>query len=85
MLDIDSKTDGVVIQGLDLIDIISIVDKKKRKYLALMLQDIEDVLQVNSSEFKSIRKIVLDNVNSYTRSLIRALLGDIEVERYHRN
>ena len=81
MLDNDRK-DGVVIQGLDLIDIISIVDKKKRKYLALMLQDLEGVLGADSEEFKSVRKIVLDNVNSYTRSLIRALLGDIEIERY---
>ena len=78
----NDRKDGVVIQGLDLIDIISIVDKKKRKYLALMLQDLEGVLGADSEEFKNVRKIVLDNVNSYTRSLVRALLGDVEIERY---
>ncbi len=82
MLNENDKRDGVVIQGLDLIDIISIVDKKKRKYLALILQDLEGILGVNSEEFKKVRKVILDNVNSYTRSLVRALLGDVEIERY---
>ncbi len=81
--EVDNR-EGVVIQGLDLIDIISIVDKKKRKYLALMLQDVEEVLKPTSPEFKIVRKIILDNVNSYTRSMIRSLLGDIEIERYSR-
>lgn len=84
MYDEVSSREGVVIQGLDLIDIISIVDKKKRKYLALMLQDVEEVLKPTSPEFKIVRKIILDNVNSYTRSLVRSLLGDIEIERYSR-
>lgn len=84
MINENDNREGVVIQGLDLIDIISIVDKKKRKYLALMLQDVEEVLKPTSPEFKIVRKIILDNVNSYTRSLVRSLLGDIEIERYSR-
>ena len=70
--------DNFVLHGLDLMDIVSYVDTKNKRYLAMVLQDVEDVLGKGHPDFPVIRKSVLDGFNSYTRSLIRALFGEIE-------
>ena len=69
--------DGVIIRGLDLLDILGLISDKNKKYQAIILSDIELVLGKDSKEFKQIRKIVLDGVNDYTRSAVRILFGDI--------
>ncbi len=66
---------GEIIQGLDVLDIINIVGKKNKKYQAIILQDIEEILDKDSDEYKIIRKIILDSYNSYTRSVLRAIFG----------
>lgn len=62
-----------IIQELDLIDIVGLIDKKKRKFQAIMLQEIEEVLNPESEEFAKVRKSVLDWSNNYTRSIMRAI------------
>lgn len=74
--------DTVVIQGLDIIDVINLVDKKKNKFAAIALQDIEE-LGVDEEVFKILRKIFLDTLNEFTRSTLRALLGEVEIPPYH--
>lgn len=69
---------GVTIEGLDLIDVLDQLDKKKNKFIAIMLNDIELMYPKNSDEYKQIRKIVLDGMNDYTRSLMRVFFGDVE-------
>lgn len=64
-----------IIEGLDVLDIVRLIDKKSRAYQAIMLQDIELIVSKNSPEFSRIRKIVLDNTNEYTRSILRAVFG----------
>jgi len=76
------KREGIVIQGLDLVDIMRVVDKKKNKFIALTLQGLEE-LTLKPEEYKVIRKLVLDGFGDYTRSMMRALLGDIEVPPYN--
>lgn len=71
-------TDGVIIQGLDLKDIIGFIEKKNKKFQAITLSEYEEVLDRNSPEFKAIRKITLDGYNNYTRSVIRAIFGEVE-------
>jgi len=71
-------TEGVIIQGLDLQDIIDFIDKKNKKFQAITLTEYEEILDKNSPEFKAIRKITLDGYNNYTRSVVRAIFGDIE-------
>lgn len=78
----DNERDGTIIQGLDILDIIKIADKKKNKFLVLTLQEIEGV-GVDSEDFKMIRKFVLDGFGEFTRSLMRALLGDFEDTKYY--
>jgi len=74
--------EGVVITGLDVIDIMRVADKKKNKFIALTLQAIEE-LGLEKEEFEIIRKLVLDGFGDYSRSLMRALLGDIEIPPYN--
>jgi hypothetical protein len=64
-----------VIQGLDILDIVGVVSKKNKKYQAMLLQDIEETVGVGFPEYPKIRKAVLDNFNSYTRSILRAIFG----------
>ena len=69
---------GVVVQGLDLVDIITFISKKNKKFHAILLTELEEILDKNSPEFKAIRKLVLDGFNNYTRSVVRAIFGDVE-------
>lgn len=68
----------VVIEGLDLVDVMTQIDKKKKKFIAIMLSELEDVYDKDSEQFLFIRKIILDGVNDYTRSFMRIFFGDIE-------
>ena len=71
-------TKGVVVQGLDLIDIITFITKKNKKFQAIHLTELEEILDKNSPEFKAARKLTLDGYNNYTRSIVRAIFGDVE-------
>ena len=73
-------SEGVLIQGLDLKDIIGFIEKKNKKFQAITLSEFEEVMDRNSAEFKAIRKITLDNYNNYTRSVVRAIFGEVEPE-----
>ena len=70
--------EGTLIQGLDLQDIVGFIERKNKKFQAIHLSETEEVLDKNSPEFKAIRKITLDGYNNYTRSVIRAIFGDVE-------
>ena len=60
---------------------VSRIRKKKNRYLAAMLTELESVLppEEYSKEYGMVRKVVLDYFNDYYRDIIRTLLG-IEVE-----
>ena len=72
---------SVVIEGLDLLDVIAVIDKKKSKFVALTLQEIE-TLGLREEEYKRIRKFVLDGFGDFTKSALRFLLCDVEVPPY---
>lgn len=67
---------GKVIQGLDVIDIITIVGKKNRKYQAVLLGEIEQIISKDTEEYQKVRKSILDSFNGYTRSVLRLVFGD---------
>lgn len=73
---------NVTIEGLDLLDLVNEIDKKDRRFKAICLQALEESMVLNDEEFKLVRKIVLDSISSYTRSLIRFLFGEIEIDIY---
>lgn len=68
----------VRIDGLDIIDVIKFINRKRDKFIAIGLAELEDVMDNNSNEYKFVRKIFLDGFNDYTRSIMRAFFGDVE-------
>ena len=66
------------VQEVDIVEVIRSVGKKNKKLQAKLLQEIEKHIDKNSGDFESLRKCILDEVNSYTRSVIRDIFGDIE-------
>lgn len=67
------------IAGLDLEDIMSAITRRQKRYLALLLKDIEIELGRSSEEYVNVRKLILDHFNDYTRSIFRIIFGE-EVE-----
>jgi phage-related protein len=70
--------------GLDKFEIMELITKKKQRYLALELNDVEEAMQNCSKEdFELVRKIILDVTNDLTRSIARIIFGeDIEGLNY---
>lgn len=71
-------THSNAVQEVDIIDVIKSVGKRNKKLQAKLLQEIEIYVDKDSSEFDELRKYILDEVNGYTRSIIRDIFGDIE-------
>lgn len=69
----------IEVNGLDMIDVLSAIKRRQGRYLALLLKDLEEILDTDSDEYKLTRKLVLDHFNDYTRSIFRILIGD-EIE-----
>jgi hypothetical protein len=68
----------VTIDGLDVIDVVKYITKKRNKFIAMMLAELEESMEPESNEYKFVRKIILDGMNDYTRSTMRTLFGDVE-------
>ena len=51
----NEQKQGVVVQGLDLLDITTYIDKKNKKFQAILLTEIEEIIDRDSPEFKAIR------------------------------
>ncbi len=71
-----SKETGVIIEGLNVLEIVKFLGDKNKKYLAITLNNIEDVLDANSEGYKLIRKEVLDGFNEFSRAIVDVLFGD---------
>ena len=72
------QSQSKVVQEVDILSIIRDVGKKNKKLQAKILQEIEKSVDKNSDEFDELRKFVLDEINGYTRSIMRDIFGDIE-------
>lgn len=68
----------VVIDGFNMFDIITLIQKKNKRYIANALDEAEQVLDKDSEAFLKMRKILLDTMNDYTRSVFVTLFGNIE-------
>ncbi len=62
-----------------MLDRIQLLRRKKDKYIASMMDELEQVLPPDSREFVFVRKIVLDHFNDYHRTVYKIML-DVEVE-----
>ena len=63
--------------GLPEIEIIKLINKRKKRYCAIALNDLEELIG-QGEQFKEIRKIVLDNMNGFTRSVFTVIGIDVE-------
>lgn len=64
-------------QGLTELEIVKLINKRKKRYCAIALNDLEE--EINDPElFKKARKIILDNMNGFTRSVFTVV--GIQVE-----
>lgn len=68
----------VIIDGLNMFDVINLISRKNRRYMANALDELEEILGKDSEQFVKARKIVLDTMNDYTRSVFVTLFGNIE-------
>ena len=68
---------GKEFQGLSELEIVKLINKKKSRYCAMALNDLEEEIS-NADEYKKARKIFLDNMNSFTRSLFTVIGIDVE-------
>ena len=63
--------------GLSEMEIVRLIQKKKKRYCAIALGEIEEEVD-NPEVFKRVRKIVLDNMNGFTRSMFTVVGIEIE-------
>ena len=67
-----------VIQDVDILEVIKSIAKRNKRTQARLLQEAEKVMNKNTSEYQEYRKFLLDELNSYTRFIVKELFGDIE-------
>lgn len=65
------------LEGLPEIEIVRLINKRKKRYCALALNDLEEEIGKNEN-FPRVRKIFLDNMNGFTRSIFTVIGIDVE-------
>lgn len=66
-----------VFQEVDLFTVLGEIGSRNKVLNAKTLQELEKYIK-NKDDFDKIRKFILDEQNSYTRSIVRLIFGDIE-------
>jgi len=64
-------------KGLTELEIVKLINKRKKRYCAIALNDLEEEIK-DQELFKKVRKIVLDNMNSFTRSVFTVVGINVE-------
>ncbi len=65
-------------EGLGELEIIRLLNKKKKRYSAIFLAELEELLEKDSEQFKKIRKLFLDTINDYTRGTFTVFGLEVE-------
>jgi hypothetical protein len=73
----------IAINDLDIISVINLAERRQRRYLAILLNDVEEVMKnpklSEDEKYKHLRKAILDNVNELKRAWLRDVFsGDVE-------
>lgn len=66
------------IQELDTMDLVRGIGRKNKKMQAILLQQLEKIVDKDSEEYEEFRKVILDESNNYARAIVRLIFGDIE-------
>jgi hypothetical protein len=64
-----------VFSQFNFVDVIRLVEKRKKVHQRIMLEGLEQVLDRDSVAFKEIRKLILDHTNDFSRTILKELLG----------
>lgn len=64
-------------EGLTELEIVKLINKRKKRYCAIALNDLEEEI-TDQDLFKKVRKVVLDNMNSFTRSVFTVVGINVE-------
>ncbi len=64
-------------EGLTELEIVKLINKRKKRYCAIALNDLEEEI-TDQDLFKRVRKVVLDNMNSFTRSIFTVVGINVE-------
>lgn len=65
------------LEGIPEVEIVKLINKRKKRYCAIALNDLEEEIGKNE-DFTKIRKIFLDNMNGFTRSVFTVIGIDVE-------
>ncbi len=68
---------GKEFEGLTELEIVKLINKKKKRYCAIALNDLEEEV-TDEAQFKRVRKILLDTMNGYTRSMFTVFNINVE-------
>jgi hypothetical protein len=72
-----------VFQEVDVLELLGEIGSKNKVLNAKVLQELEKYVK-DGDEFMQLRKFILDEQNSYTRSIVRLIFGDIEFMQFSR-
>ena len=72
-----------VFQEVDVFDLLKEIGIRNKTLNAKVLQELEKHIK-DGDEFMEVRKFILDEQNSYTRSIVRLIFGDIEFANFSR-
>jgi hypothetical protein len=62
---------------------IKFLKRKKNKFIAVTLDELENILPKDTQEYELVRKLILDMFNDYHRSVYKIVLGiDVEGQEY---
>lgn len=66
-----------VFQEVDVFTLIRKIGTKNKVLQAKVLQELEKYVE-DKDKYAELRKFMLDEINSYTRNVVREIFGDIE-------
>ena len=69
---------AIIRQEVDPLEVTRIIGRKNKRAQAVILQEVEQLVDKNSEEYQQLRKVILDELNTLSRSYIRVIFGDIE-------
>lgn len=69
---------GQVVQEIDTLEIVSNIGRENKRFQAIFLQKLEEIIPKDSPQYLLIRKMFLDESSNYTRATVREIFGDID-------
>ena len=72
------KKTGVIMQGFDVLDVVAFIGRLTKRYQAVLLSNVEEILGNSHKDYPQIRKLILDSSNNFSRAVVSEIFGEIE-------